>query len=92
LIENQSKIFLNLSNHTIPTAPVIFPIKFKVLEVKKKHFKSKKDRSYHNKIPQVKCQNSTLFIRRDTIHSTTQTTCTHSRKHHWNGNKYWTKQ
>jgi len=41
LTKNQSKIFLKLSTQTIPTAPVIFPIKFNVLEVGGKNFKSK---------------------------------------------------
>jgi len=41
LTKNQSKIFLKLSTQTIPTAPTIFPIKFNVLEVGVKSFKSK---------------------------------------------------
>jgi len=41
LTKNQSKIFLQLLTQTIPTAPAIFPIKFNVLEVGGKNFKSK---------------------------------------------------
>jgi len=33
----------------------------------------------------------TLFMCRDTIHFTIQTTRTHSQKHHWNGNRHWKK-
>jgi len=41
LTKHQSKIFLNLSNQTILIAPAIFSIKFNVLEVGRKNFKSK---------------------------------------------------
>ena len=41
--KNQSKFFLKLSTQIIPTAPAIFPIKFNVLEVGVKSFKSKQD-------------------------------------------------
>ena len=44
---------MNLSNHTIPAASTIFPIKFKVLEVRKKISSENKQRSYQNKILQV---------------------------------------
>ena len=76
---------MNLSHQTVATAPTIFPIKFNVLEVGGKISSQNKHRSYQNKNPQVKCQNQTLFnnihstiidiilVRRDTIHSTTQT-------------------
>jgi len=53
---------LNLSNHTIPAAPATFPIKFKVLEVGGKNSSENKHRTYQNKIAQVKCHNSTLFM------------------------------
>jgi len=41
LTKNQSKFFFKLSTQTIPTALAIFPIKFNVLEVAVKSFKSK---------------------------------------------------
>ena len=62
LTKNQSKMFLNLSTQTIPTAPAIFSIKFNVLEVGEKMSSQNKPRSYQNKNPEVKCQIQTLFM------------------------------
>jgi len=77
LTENQSKIFLNLSNHTIPTTPTIFSIKFKVLEVGRKNFKSKQT-------PQLPEQNSTTGPESDTIHAlfTTLNDTIHAPRHY----------
>jgi len=84
LTKNQSKIFLNLSTQTIPTAPAIFPIKFNVLEVGGKISSQNKHRSYQKKIHKLNARfghysctihytrNDTIQARRDTIHYTTQ--------------------
>ena len=99
LTKNESNFFLNLSNQTILIAPTISPIKFNVLEVGRKKCQVKtrpvatrtKIHNLNSRIGHHSTLFTTLelklFMRRDTIHSTTQTTRTlhkNTQKHYCN--------
>ena len=94
LTKNQSKMFLNLSTQTIPTAPAIFSIKFNVLEVGEKMSSQNKPRSYQNKNPEVKCQIQTLFMHYSLLqmtlftHAVTLFTLLHRQHAHYTKQKH----